>query len=87
MIKIILDYDNIGKHPDINRVWLEPTLKGGNRPIFYSDYSHIHYELVEVLHKWLEEHHIQYSLDGIDSKNMIIFEKESDAILFKLVWF
>jgi hypothetical protein len=86
MYRFLLTHKNIGKNTNIKNVWLERTGKIISRPYFYSLYSYSYYQLIDILHQWFIDHNIEYSLEGNNNETYIIFEKESDAVYFKLVW-
>ena len=87
MIKIFLPDDIIGNR-EPRLWWLNETRKVPKRKPFMgcceSDYF---YTFNDEIHKWCRENKINYSLEFIStSSTNICFEKESDAILFKLTW-
>ena len=87
-VEILLSVNNIGKHPSMygdNRWWDYSETRKDNRPVsLKSDLSG--YILVDLLHNWLVDNNISYSLREIDYFTCIMFENKSDAILFKLTW-
>ena len=77
----------------------DPEIPKDNRPYltrFYECHNNVVY-LPDYFHFWLKELDISYSLKNeyfcsivdktIRNFYWIIFEKESDAILFKLTWY
>ena len=87
MHEILLDYSNIGKHFD--QWWDTRHKEPKHQPFSINPEINLKlfYILRKELHKWLKDHKIKYSLRETENLfTCIIFEKESDAILFKLTW-
>lgn len=99
MIEIILNIHNIGHNflnPALNEGnsrWFKSLYsnKPSDRPFscIYRDNIE-YYCLCDLFHFWLIDHNVSYSLKEVPMNfgydTCIIFEKDSDAVLFKLVW-
>ena len=88
MFEIEISYSKIGQHFDNKRYWCffhDDIEKYNDRPRskLGSDNFLV---LNDILHYWLLEHHMDYSIKEIGLNTCIIFENKEDAVLFKLVW-
>lgn len=88
MIEIILTWENIGKHFSDGKYFYEHANVSNKKPFSRSlQNGDFKFSLVDEIHNWFIENNISYSLrENYKSNTIIIFEKESDAVYFKLIW-
>ena len=87
MFKLFLPDDYLGNREP--RLWWlsETRIEPKRKPFMGCEESNYFYTFNDEIYKWCKENKVKYSLEYVSSNSSnILFEKESDAVLFKLTW-
>jgi len=88
MIEIIFEDHILRDKLPTQSLWKDRRSGNHDRPFIIDiDNKNRTFELVDEIHQWFIDNNLSYKTKWTSEyESCLIFEKESDAILFKLTW-